>query len=94
MGRISIAFATGSVVVPGTDETIAAGWFVNALIKLDFPAFRRPKMPICRREPAGVCCKFNDIEGSILPKVPAIDNERFETAGCPVNHRVSYPDFY
>ena len=64
-GRISIAFATGSVVVPGTSETMAACWPVNALIKLDFPALRRPKMLICSRDPAGV--SFNDVIIDTLP---------------------------
>jgi len=37
---------TGSVVVPGTSETIAIFWFVNTLIILDFPAFLLPKIAI------------------------------------------------
>jgi len=54
MGRISMDFFTGSVVVPGTAETIAASWRVSALIRLDFPAFLRPKMAMCNRSPRGV----------------------------------------
>ena len=45
-GRSSIAFLTGSVVVPGVSETTARSWPVIALTTLDFPALRHPKKPI------------------------------------------------
>ena len=53
-GRISIAFETGSVVVPGFALTIASSWPVNALKSVDFPALRKPKNAICVRSPFGV----------------------------------------
>ena len=53
-GSSSIAFKTGSVVVPCISETIARFCPVKALIKLDFPAFLLPKMPMCIRSPDGV----------------------------------------
>ena len=46
MGRNSQAFSTGSVVVPGTFETIEIVWFVRALMRELFPAFRLPKSPM------------------------------------------------
>lgn len=53
-GRISIAFVTGSVVVPGTSETMATFCPMRALIRDDFPEFRRPNMEICSLSPDGV----------------------------------------
>ena len=57
-GRISIAFETGSVVVPATLETTARVCEVSAFIRLDFPALVRPKMPICVLSPEGVVFKL------------------------------------
>ena len=45
-GNNSIAFLTGSVVVPLTLETTDNSCPVTALTKLDFPAFLSPKKPI------------------------------------------------
>ena len=45
-GSSSMAFSTGSVVVPATGETIETCWRVTTLRKEDLPALRRPKMPI------------------------------------------------
>ena len=42
-GRSSIAFLTGSVVVPPTSETMERSCPVTALTRLDLPAFRTPK---------------------------------------------------
>ena len=49
-----MAFCTGSVVVPRTSETTARFWPVTAFSTLDFPAFLRPKKPICTRSALGV----------------------------------------
>jgi hypothetical protein len=40
-------------VVPKTSETTAKSWPVTAFTKLDFPALRRPKKPMCTRLAAG-----------------------------------------
>ena len=53
-GSSSIAFCTGSVVVPLTSETTESAWPVTALTTLDLPALRRPKKPIWSRSPEGV----------------------------------------
>ena len=53
-GRISIAFETGSVVVPATSLTIATSCPVSRLTSVDFPAFLNPKNAICTRSPLGV----------------------------------------
>ena len=53
-GSSSMALRTGSVVVPFTSETTASSWPVTALTRLDFPAFRTPKNPMCVRSPDGV----------------------------------------
>ena len=57
-GRISIDLYTGSVVVPGTFETIAISWLVRALTRLDLPAFRLPKTAMCSLLPRGVSFKL------------------------------------
>ena len=49
MGRSSMAFCTGSVVVPLVSETRDKLWPVTAFTTLDFPAFRRPKKPMWTR---------------------------------------------
>ena len=49
-----MALLTGSVVVPSTSETIARFWPVTALTRLDFPALRRPKKPMCTLFAEGV----------------------------------------
>ena len=48
-GSSSMAFCTGSVVVPFTSDTTDRFCPVTALTTLDFPALRRPKKPICGR---------------------------------------------
>jgi hypothetical protein len=53
-GSISIAFETGSVVVPGTSETIAAFCPDSEFISDDFPAFLLPKKAILTRSAFGV----------------------------------------
>ena len=53
-GSSSIALRTGSVVVPRTSETTASACPVTAFTRLDFPAFRAPKKPMCVRSPDGV----------------------------------------
>ena len=53
MGSSSIGFSTGSVVVPATSETINACCREIAIKINDFPAFRRPKMPMWRRKDFG-----------------------------------------
>ena len=54
MGRSSIAFRTGSVVVPLVSDTTARSCPVTALTRLDLPAFLLPKNPICTLSPDGV----------------------------------------
>ncbi len=54
MGRISIGFSTGSVVVPAIAETIETCCLVSALRSDDLPALRRPKRPMWRRKDLGV----------------------------------------
>ena len=54
MGSISIDLETGSVVVPGTSETIASAWLVSAFIRLDLPELRLPKIDMCTRSLDGV----------------------------------------
>ena len=49
IGKISIDFFTGSVVVPFILETKDILWLVIALTTLDFPAFLKPKNPMCVR---------------------------------------------
>ena len=53
-GKISMAFETGSVVVPGTSLTMAICCPVNALTNVDFPAFLSPKNAMWMRLPRGV----------------------------------------
>ena len=48
-----LALETGSVVVPAMSETMARSCPVIALMRLDFPALRLPKMPICTRSALG-----------------------------------------
>ena len=57
-GRSSIAFGTGSVVVPRTSDTMARFCPVIALMMLDLPAFLRPKIPICTRSAEGVLLRL------------------------------------
>ena len=57
-GNNSIAFLTGSVVVPLTSDTTAMFCPVIAFTKLDFPALRMPKKPICIRSELVVFCKL------------------------------------
>ena len=57
-GNSSMAFNTGSVVVPGTSATTASFCPVRALIRLDLPALRFPNKPIWTRSPAGVAFKL------------------------------------
>ena len=59
MGASSQAFSTGSVVVPGTSETMEMCWCVNALASELLPALRRPKRPIWMRRPLGVSSMVN-----------------------------------
>ena len=47
MAGISIAFLTGSAVVPGTSDTSDAVCPVIAFMRLDFPLLRFPKIPMC-----------------------------------------------
>ena len=58
-GNISIAFLTGSVVVPATLDTTAKSCPVIALIRVDLPALRLPNIPMWVRSEEGVA--FNDI---------------------------------
>ena len=58
-GSSSIAFLTGSVVVPSTSDTTESSCPVTAFTRLDLPAFLRPKKPICMRSLLGV--SFNPI---------------------------------
>ena len=60
-GSSSMDLNTGSVVVPRTSETIARFCPVRALIRLDFPALRLPKIPICIRSEEGVLFKLHDM---------------------------------
>ena len=53
-GRISIAFETGSVVVPGRSLTMARSCPVSAFTSVDLPAFLSPKNAMCVRSPLGV----------------------------------------
>ena len=57
-GSSSMDLNTGSVVVPRTSDTIARFCPVSALIRLDFPALRLPKIPICVRSEEGVLFKL------------------------------------
>ena len=57
-GRSSIAFETGSVVVPFVSDTTANSCPVTAFTTLDFPAFLLPKNPICILSPDGVSFKL------------------------------------
>ena len=55
-GKISIAFETGSVVVPGTSLTIATSWPVKAFTSVDLPAFLGPKNAMRSLFAEGVSC--------------------------------------
>ena len=57
-GRISIAFLTASVVVPGTEETSETLCPVMRLTSELFPALRRPKIPMWTRSPEGTDVKL------------------------------------
>ena len=57
IGSNSIAFCTGSVVVPFTSDTTARSCPVTAFTRLDLPTLRNPKNPICTRSPEGVAFK-------------------------------------
>ena len=46
---ISMAFCTGSVVVPRVSETIDVSCPVIRLTRVDLPALQRPSMAICVR---------------------------------------------
>ena len=48
-GSNSMAFDTGSVVVPAIGDTKEICCSVRVLINVDFPALHRPKNPICTR---------------------------------------------
>ncbi len=52
--RSSMAFDTGSVVVPGRSETTEICWPVRALMRVDLPLLHRPKKAMCRRSDWGV----------------------------------------
>ena len=54
MGSSSIAFLTGSVVVPRSPETIATGWPAMAFSRLDLPALHRPANTMRTLSPCGV----------------------------------------
>ena len=58
IGSSSIVFRTGSVVVPFISETSARFCPVTAFTRLDFPALRNPKKPICTRSAAGLSFKL------------------------------------
>ena len=64
IGSSSIAFSTVSVVVPQTGETTEIVCPATALIRLDLPAFRRPKKPMCTRLARGVWLRFCSISVS------------------------------
>ncbi|EJX01472.1 hypothetical protein EVA_10423 [gut metagenome] len=67
-GSSSIDLKTGSVVVPLISETIARFCPVSALIRLDFPAFLLPKIPMWIRSEEGVACKLISVLKSFLLK--------------------------
>ena len=52
-GSSSIGLSTGSVVVPGTSETMLTCWLVREFSTLDFPTLRLPNRPIPMRIPLG-----------------------------------------
>ena len=56
MPGISMAFRTGSVVVPGTSDTTDVSCPVMALTRLDFPLFLFPMTAICSLSEDGVSC--------------------------------------
>ena len=49
IGRSSMDFCTGSVVVPSTSDTTDSACPVTAFTRLDLPLFLLPKKPICTR---------------------------------------------
>ena len=57
-GRSSIAFVTGSVVVPLVSDTTARSWFVILFTRLDLPAFLLPKKPMWILSPDGVSLRL------------------------------------
>ncbi len=71
-GKSSIAFWTGSVVVPLTSETMARLCPVSALTRLDLPALRRPKIPICVRLAEGVVFKLMINVSPLESEIPSV----------------------
>ena len=65
-------FCTGSVVVPFTSETMESFCPVMALIRLDFPAFLLPKIPIWIRSPEGTAFKLIGETSSLEPEISAV----------------------
>ena len=57
-GSSSMAFLTGSVVVPFTSETSDSACPVTALTRLDLPALRMPKKPMCSRSEDGTLVRL------------------------------------
>ena len=69
-GRSSIAFDTGSVVVPKVSETRDISCPVTAFTRLDLPEFLLPKKPICTLSPEGV--SFNPIIHTSFSDAPFV----------------------
>ena len=71
-GSHSIARRTGSVVVPFTSDTSATSCPASRLISKLFPAFRRPKNPMCVRSPDGVSFipLISSLLSSLFPLTP------------------------
>ena len=57
-GSSSIALRTGSVVVPGTSETMLKLWPVTAFTRELFPAFRMPNHAMWMRSADTVSCRL------------------------------------
>ena len=74
-GSSSIALLTGSVVVPLMSDTMASFWPVSALMRLDLPAFLRPKMPMCVRLPEGVAFMVILLTPLCVPVIAAVGHD-------------------
>ena len=65
-------FRTGSVVVPFTSDTMARFCPVMALMRLDFPAFLLPKIPIWIRSEAGTAFKLIGVPPGLESKISPV----------------------
>ena len=82
---ISTALATGSVVVPGTSETMDTCCPAIALTRDDLPALRQPAKTMCNLSDCGVSMG-SDLE----PEIPFADGYPVQVGQGPCPHGLRY----